>query len=222
MSIAGRIPMSWARPIATAAVVALACALAAAGCSADERPPPVPSGFTSYHGDGYRFAYPAGWAVRRRTDEQMHKTVLIDDPEISPEGLWRGQIRVGREEPARVSFADQLNQYRAMSMLQGRQVRVDRKVRIPGARLAHRFEAVYSIQPAKDESAQPAHDQSAQPAEDGSVAPAEGRSIRLEVIDLYVLTEDNALLNFVVRAPDGGIVTTRLQETLASFRVTRA
>jgi hypothetical protein len=193
MSVPGRAPMSWAKP--AAAAVALACALAVGGCSADERPPPVPPGFSSYRGNGYVFAYPTGWAVSRKTDEQEHPLVLVDGPEGSPGGLPRGQIRVGREAPAWISFAEQLNQYRAMNLVGGRQVRVDREVKIPGAEVAHRFEAVYSIEVAQDET------------------------VRLEVIDLYVLTEDNALLNLAVRAPEGGIAAARLPEALTSFRV---
>jgi hypothetical protein len=75
-------------------------------------------------------------------------------------------------------------------------VRVDRAVKVAGAERAHRFEGVYTI---------------------GADA---GETLGMEVIDLYVLTEDGALLDFVVRAPEGGIAATRLAEALTSLRVT--
>ncbi|GAA2075590.1 hypothetical protein GCM10009780_09940 [Actinomadura alba] len=183
------------RATVAVAAVLLLCVPVIGGCSAEDRPRRVPSGFTSYRGDGYAFAYPQGWTVRRDKDRLGHPMVLVDGPQIRP-GVSQGQIRVSTERPARLSFGDQLGQYRALSAITGRRVRVDRAVKVAGAERAHRFEGLYTI---------------------GVDA---GETSQMEVIDLYVRTEDGAHLDFVVRAPEGGIAATRLSEALMSLRVT--
>ncbi|MBC6457757.1 hypothetical protein [Actinomadura sp. HBU206391] len=173
---------------------AVACAAVLAGCFAGDPERATPAGFVRYRGEGYTFAYPAGWTLRRATDERGHQLLHIDGPDVTP-GVSLGQVSVGRERPAKLPFEEQLGQYRALSVMSGRKVSVDREVKVSGAERAHRFEAV---QPVRTSGGQPA---------------------QLQIIDIYVLTEDRTLLDFVVRAPEGGAATARLPEVLASFQV---
>jgi hypothetical protein len=164
--------------------------------------PPTPAGFVGYDGPVYSFSYPAGWERKPRRNVRGEPEVWLVGP-MNGSGAPQGEVLVGGQSEARPygaqaqrrRFELQLGEYRAASLLTERRIRVDRSTKVPGAEAAHRFEAV------------------------GEMPTNSGRPVRMEVIDLYALTEDGVMVNIAVRAPEGGVRAARLPEVLESFRV---
>lgn len=188
------------RLAAPAAVLGMATMVLVAGltaCTSTRSPsaPPVPAGFVEYRTDAFAFAYPAGWKVSADTDLSGHPVQSFDGPVIPP-GVFQGQARVGRIDHYEEPLQDQLSQYRVLVLTQGRRVTADRPITIPGALAAHRLDAVYTT------------------------VTADGTSVQLEVTDLYLITRNKVLLDFLVRAPAGGAAKARIPEVLNSFHLT--
>ncbi|SEG43457.1 hypothetical protein SAMN04489712_105197 [Thermomonospora echinospora] len=181
----------------------LAAVLAAAGCAdGDADTPPTPAGFVRYDGPVYSFAHPADWTRKPRRNVRGEPEIWLVGPPTAS-GAPQGEVLVGGQSEARPygsqaqrrRFELQLGEYRAASLLTERRIRMDRSTKVPGAEVAHRFEAV------------------------GEMSTNPGRSVRMEVIDLYALTEDGVMVNIAVRAPEGGGEAAGLPEVLESFRI---
>jgi hypothetical protein len=91
---------------------------------------------------------------------------------------------------------DQLTQARVFNTVYKRQIITDRPERVPGAKAAHRIEAVYT-----------------------ETSPS-GGDVRVRIVDIYALTQRGTMLDFVARAPAAEFDQTGLPQTLQSFRVT--
>src|SRR3954464_13026182 len=118
------------------AVLVLAFATACSGGSA--KPKPVPSGFKQYSTDGYAFSYPEGWTVEQGKNAEGRPVVWVRNPADQ-----RTVLQLGTLAKPQLSFAHQLGQYRAASLLTGREIRGDAAVKLPGAERAPRFDALY-------------------------------------------------------------------------------
>ncbi|MEU6039256.1 hypothetical protein ABZ801_28025 [Actinomadura sp. NPDC047616] len=181
-------------PVRYAPMVAvlLACAVLA-GCGGGERPR-VPAGFTEYRAGAYSFAYPSGWQRRDGQDERGRPTLMFVGPRL-PSGAVDGQIHVGRLDGYRQDLGVQLGQFRALATMHRYRLTADRPVEIDGADRAHRFEATYEMQ-----------DQN-------------GASVPFTLLGLYVLTDDDVLLEFMLRSPQNGSARSRLPVIFDSFRL---
>lgn len=170
------------------AVLVLAFATACSGGS--DKPEPVPSGFKRYSADGYAFAYPEAWTVEQGKNAEGRPVVWVRNPADQ-----RTVLQVGALAKPELSFDDQLGQYRAASLLTGREIRGDAAVKLRGAERAHRFDALYIAE------------------------LADGKGEKLEITDLYVQTENDVLLDFTMTSSEGGAAAARLPEVFDSFQL---
>lgn len=174
-----------------------------AGCSSANRPSStaervnatVPSGYVELRGSGYVIARPVDWTQTATTDEQGSPLV---EAHGSPGtgGAYRGQVIVARRDHYQGTMRTELDQARMLNTMTRRQVTADAAATVPGARQAHRIEAVYD-----------------QPS------PA-GGTVQVKIVDLYVLTPGGTMLDVAGRAAAADFASSGLGTVLGSLRVT--
>jgi hypothetical protein len=174
-----------------------------AGCSSAQRPArpaervnaTVPSGYVALRGSGYVLARPAAWTQTSTTDEQGNPLVEAHGAPGTG-GAYRGQVIVARRDHYRGTMGTELDQARTLNTMTKRQITVDAAVKVPGSRDAHRIEAVY------DEPS------------------PEGGTVRIRIVDLYVLTPGGTMLDVAGRAADADFGSSEISTVLGSLRVT--
>lgn len=183
------------RPVAVLCAAAL-LALCTSGCfgGKPDKRPAVPAGAKEYRGDGFSFAYPAGWRQVAARDERGLPVVKLNGPEL-PSGAYDGQVHLSRWDAYPRGLDLQLAQFRGLALLNRYRITVSRPVRVDGAAQAHRLEATY-----------------AEPLAGGGQAA-------FRLLGMYVLTERKVLIEFMLRSPADGAADARLEEIFDSFRL---
>jgi hypothetical protein len=141
----------------------------------------------------YAFAHPAGWQ-RENGEDQRGRPILTFRGPVTQGGV-DGQVHVGRLDHYRNDLNVQLSQFRGLALMHTYKITVDRPAKVEGAARAHRFEATYELV-------------------DGN-----GSRVPFTMLGMYVLTDDDVLLEFMLRSPRRGTAHARLPEIFNSFRL---
>ncbi len=109
------------------------CALAAvlAGCGGGPEfsgEPAIPKGYTTYHGHGVSFAYPAGWHVQEVTPTIVDLRPAAKGPTPTAEI----QLIIARGKAA--TFDDYIDQVRVVEKTSDTKVEDEKSVDVPGAK----------------------------------------------------------------------------------------
>jgi hypothetical protein len=102
--------------------------------------PDTPEGYSTYRGEGVTLAYPKGWRVARREDDDGGSSVRITPRRQSPTPY--GLILLVSSPDAEKRFANNVKGRRAvMREVSKAEIESDEEVEIPGAKEAHRLVA---------------------------------------------------------------------------------
>jgi hypothetical protein len=154
----------------------------------------VPPGFTLHRADDFRLSYPSGWQKREGKDGQGRPFVEFNGPADS-QGAYSGRVRVVRQEPWPYRLEDKVAQLSAGARGSGHVITSVSPVLFEEARGAYRIEARHRT------------------------TTASGAAVWLRETEILALTEEGALLDFVVSAPERGDRQRRVPAIVASIRV---
>ncbi|MFC9972688.1 hypothetical protein ACFVH6_17545 [Spirillospora sp. NPDC127200] len=175
-------------------VVVLALLLGAAGCGGDGGAVRVPPGFVEHRAAEFGFAHPAGWRRAEERDDQGRPLTTFRGAAL-PSGVPDGHVHAQRYADHAQGFPTALAQFRDLARFNGYRLTADRPADVDGAVRAHRFEASYTLD------------------------SDQGGPVSFRLAGLYVLTEQGALVEFVLRAPEQGGAVARLPQIMDTFRL---
>lgn len=161
------------------------------GCSGGEKDDrvPVPEGFQEYRTGQYGFAHPSAWQRKQEKDDQGRPALTVLGPEL-PGGVRDGHVHVQRYESYPQDFDAALSQFRSLAMMNRYRVTVNKPMKVAGAVQAHRFEASYDLE-----------------------------GVPFTLVGLYALTEDDTLVEFMVRVPRQGRSAAQASAIFTTFRL---
>ena len=180
---------------AAAATVLLAALAAGCGGSGDD-PPRAPAGWRVTETRWFAFAHPEGWTVTRRParDEEAGEVVELVGP--VPERGVAAELVAGATPAAGVTFVEA-----------GRVNDADRRLRLPGARVARR--SAVAIPGATE----------ARLVESELAVPVAGRRLRLSILDVLAMSDAGTAVNLVAVLPASDAERAQVHEIVGSLRV---
>jgi hypothetical protein len=176
---------------AAAATVLLAALATGCGGSGDDLPR-APAGWRVTETRWFAFAHPEGWTVARRPDGD--EVVELVGP--LPEHGVAAELVAGATPAAGVTFAEA-----------GRVNDADRRLRLPGARVARR--SAVAIPGAAE----------ARLVESELAVPVAGRRLRLSIFDVLAISDAGTAVNLVAVLPASDAERAQVREIMRSLRL---